>query len=215
MTISYGNAYGRAVDYVAFDFGKPGVTNETITINKGGEPKVKTTIKVTSTKRRNLARLAAYLEYLPEDYKHFEMESYFMDNTEGDLYVAELAYVKKPDLVFHCGSAACALGHAPAAGIKVPRKFMTEDYGIDWDRYGMAKFADDGDLFTFLFGGHWSYTDNHHWGAAARIRYYLAGEDIEKADERPKEYAAYRVTKCGPLPAGALPFVEMCCKVPA
>ena len=72
----------------------------------------------------------------------------------------------------------------------------------------------------FLFSGYWDHYDNHHWGAAARIRYALAGEVSELACDPsawdpaiitwdPAIYESFRINERGPLPEGATPYEEV------
>lgn len=182
-------------------------------------------INITPARRARLEKLATYLEYLPEDYTHFNMGAYYDPDYESkpDLDTNQLEYLyarKEPKNLFKCGTVACALGHAPAAGIAIPPRFVNKESGVDWDGFGSEMFLGEEDTsslseeYNFIFGGYWTVTDDHHWGAAARIRYLLAGHDID-GQETKEDYAAYRVTEAGPMPAGAYPFSASCCKVPA
>jgi hypothetical protein len=89
------------------------------------------------------------------------MQDYMLDS-EGD--VIWITAQNKPS----CGTVACAVGHGPAAGIRV--------YGdTDWSDYADRVFGEmpEND-FTYMFGSSWSYSDNTPKGAAARIRTYVA-----------------------------------------
>lgn len=126
-------------------------------------------MSLTRAQRRNLAKLAAYLEGLPRDYRHFNMGYYLKLKSNGD----ELAYVRKNGGVASCGTVACAVGHGPAAGIL----FRSGDFvwgEPHWRAYA-ERFVpkEHGPDCEWAFGGSWSHHDNHHWGAAARIRYLL------------------------------------------
>jgi hypothetical protein len=140
---------------------------------------------LTPRRRANLERLADYLESLQRNYKHFDMGRYaFYD---GDGLDAAPRYSTDP-LAFlnNCGAVACALGHGPAAGIPFSKSHIREHWrvDIDWDSYSGRNFiprtrrADRGAAWAWAFGGCWSDVDNHHYGAAARIRYLLAGNDV-------------------------------------
>jgi len=124
--------------------------------------------------RVNLARLAEYLEGLPADYAHFEMADFILEPKREELH----RYALKNGGVQSCGTAACAVGHGPAAGIYVPEKFLRET-GVNWTLYTYEFFVPDDSgsnssvVFNYLFGGNWTYVDNTHRGAAARIRYFL------------------------------------------
>lgn len=84
----------------------------------------------TPYQRDNLKTLADYLISLPADYDHFDINTYFRTR--------ELKHVSaKARLDYNeCGSAACAIGHGPAAGIP----FLPEDHGI-WSRYANRVFG--------------------------------------------------------------------------
>ena len=137
---------------------------------------------LTRTQRANLDKLATYLENLPADYKHFGMWEYFNPgaNTESEI----IEYVTNPNKQVHeCGTSACALGHGPAAGIS----FHPKDFGAygepNWDTYSerFCGISDDNetyDTWDWLFGSEWSAYDDTHQGAAARIRFILAGNKI-------------------------------------
>ena len=116
---------------------------------------------------RNLATLALYLRDI--DLKRgnvparFSMR-YFAHGRQHDIHFpAEL----KPE----CGTACCAVGHGPLAGIKAG-KFE------EWGEYMHRCFLIPGNhtTFRFLFCGAWE--DNPHSSrmqAANRIAYYLLG----------------------------------------
>lgn len=131
---------------------------------------------LTRTQRKNLAKLADYLESLPRRYRHFEMRD-FTGLPEGDERLIE--YARHNGGVGKCGTVACAVGHGPAAGILFRRQdFHRMPHGrlrANWTRYSQ-RFAPRGldePEFDWAFGSPWSKVDNHHWGAAARIRYLL------------------------------------------
>lgn len=136
--------------------------------------------------RERLDKLATYLENLPEDYQHFEMSGYFYA-PDDEINATEAHYAQHNGGVPSCGTAACAVGHGPAAGILMPGHMIAEPaythdhFYIDWDEYSLL-FTGEEDtntlLWKWLFGGLWSFVDNHHWGAAARIRYVLAGREV-------------------------------------
>lgn len=127
--------------------------------------------------QENLDKLATYLEQLPVDYKHFDMEGYYdkdhqLTREQALDYALNNGGVDK----FDCGTVACAVGHGPAAGILLTLNETTIFGAPDWDRYS-KRFADGGD-FEWLFSSYWADMDNTHRGAAARIRYLLAGNEI-------------------------------------
>lgn len=111
--------------------------------------------------RANLEKLAAYLEALPADYKHFGMRSYFRHKDRGIFHPAQAGPVNE------CGTVACAVGHAPSAGITT-RYFYTS-----WTSYAYAAFDVTETEFDWCFSGVWASIDDTHYGAAKRIRYML------------------------------------------
>lgn len=157
-------------------------------------------IPMTERRRGNLEKLADYLEALPEDYEHFDMESFY--DHEGSCDLAEsldeevadvigdygveakdtLYATSIEDFLNNCGTVACAIGHAPAAGIPLAKSHIVTKRlggvsvvtGIDWSAYAKNFVRHESeDAWEFLFGGLWGEWDQHHWGAAARIRFLL------------------------------------------
>ncbi len=136
----------------------------------------------TALQARNLNKLADYLDTLPANYQHFDMAIYYgydkqvaKDEGEPD----EVYYIHsitpedadcKPSS-FACGSAACAVGHGPSAGIK-PR---TDDY--TWSDYAFRVF---GTKLSTPAGGYMFGPDNPncHFQAASRIRNFLADPEL-------------------------------------
>ena len=157
---------------------------------------------LTRANRANLLKLADYLDSLPRSYRHFDMENFIAGRNNDDTKV--VAYMlKNGGLYNNCGTPGCALGHGPAAGVLARRgvEVVTSPYGyesVDWEQYGY-RFIDDEThdyqlVWDFLFSGMWGsltfYTDSgdlvqyvtkvddHHHGAAARIRFILAGNEV-------------------------------------
>lgn len=148
-------------------------------------------MRLSAKRRENLTKLADYLDTLPEDYQHFTMST-FIDN-EGEMEPIN-QYAEKNGGVGECGAVACAIGHGPAAGILFPRRrsnsplwyysLLSRQFTPHWEAYS-ARFLICEEKYPaeweWCFGADWSNTDNHPWGAAARIRYLLAGKDIPEA----------------------------------
>lgn len=151
---------------------------------------------LTRANIKNLDKLATYLESLPEDYEHFNMQDYVLQvpNWNENL----IRYMLKNGGLFNnCGSPGCALGHGPSAGITARNgvdivKDSEGDPKVEWDAYAsrFVPYGPDGNrtrLWDFLFGGSWGQTDDTHRGAAGRIRFILAGgrfrEDFRCWDE--------------------------------
>jgi hypothetical protein len=129
---------------------------------------------------KNLDKLAAYLEGLPSNYSHFHM-SYFVSGMDG--FLNSYQHCEVP-LANECGTVACALGHGPAAGI-----CFTPDDNRSWWQYAFNHYTDgDMDLWNWLFSDRWYSVDNTHQGAAARIRYVLAGNKIDDGFAIPSEF---------------------------
>lgn len=130
--------------------------------------------KLTKPQRARLDRLATYLEGLPADFAHFGMESWI---DTGNDSVSAGHYALKNGGVASCGTSACAAGHGPAAGILVPKALVEINKDerwadVDWIAY-CRLFTQDNDAHHWLFNGQWGAVDDHHWGAAARIRRLL------------------------------------------
>jgi hypothetical protein len=167
--------------------------------------------------RNNLLKLADYLESLPENYGHFDMFRYASHQGDCDLPqdVNIMAATAPQDFLSNCGTVACAVGHGPAAGIMPSPKlladtelqnfpdfswndYVQEAFGIRLD--GMVENHFDQDVhrqehlrFDFMFGSKWSHWDNSHYGAAARIRYYLDTGLVHLVlGETMQRYAPYR-----------------------
>ena len=105
---------------------------------------------ITPEQAKNLDTLATHLEGLPDDYKHFNMETF-----EEETW---------------CGTVACACGHGPTAGIKKKR-------GEDWGHYADRAFGASpaNDNWGFLFSADWYWYQPTHHQAAERIRVFLNG----------------------------------------
>lgn len=139
--------------------------------------------KLSRAVRNRLNKLATYLEGLPEDYSHFSMFDYLQGNDNA----AEARYARENGGVHTCGTAACAVGHGPAAGILFPARMVTKSiynpskFEVDWGNYSLLFTGeDDADtpLWLWLFASQWRNADDHHFGAAARIRYILDGRSV-------------------------------------
>tara|TARA_Y100001001_G_scaffold138359_1_gene140480 strand:- start:1177 stop:1779 length:603 start_codon:yes stop_codon:yes gene_type:complete len=145
----------------------------------------------------NCEKLAVYLENLPEDYEDFGMVAYIQPRDLDALR----KYALENGGVHSCGTAACAIGHGPAAGVYFPdpkeddalwrltygttfsedgRMEHTDDKVLspDWSTYSRRYFinpmSDTGQvLWDWCFGSGWAHTDDTPHGAAKRIRYML------------------------------------------
>lgn len=116
-------------------------------------------VNLTAEQRDNLAKLADYLESLPNNYAGFHMDRFMR-------YIDDAGYSNQPytATLGPCGSVGCAVGHGPAAGIDpVPNE--------DWLSYAYRVFG--ADTFDWCFAGSWAFTDNTISGAVARIRHLL------------------------------------------
>lgn len=128
--------------------------------------------------RENLDKLASYLEQLPADYSHFNM-GVFADGEGVAEYLATAT--------IQCGTAACAVGHGPAAGLAMTEEELAlllvlpnRVRGYDtWGVYSERVFdiKQNGPRWEWMFGGGWCGKDDTPHGAAKRIRYILEGFD--------------------------------------
>lgn len=126
--------------------------------------------------KTNLLKLSTYLDSLPDDYAHFDMINYF-DGPDLDL---EIKYARENGGVGSCGTAACAVGHGPSAGILFEDDLLDRSSGApDWNTYCYRHFIDeDGAEWEWMFGPGWDRLDNTPKGAAKRIRWILAGNSV-------------------------------------
>lgn len=171
--------------------------------------KSKIKYKFSPTNIKNLTKLADYLESLSPYYRHFGMDSFVRD---ADDLEALVKYAKENGGVQHCGSAACAVGHGPSAGIlfkpsQLVDRWYSGEFLPNWDSYTknfISEYCHETtsvehgkNMFEWLFGGEWEGIDNHHYGAAARIWYILDGNKIPEDFEEslyaaPKHKLAYK-----------------------
>lgn len=121
-------------------------------------------VEISEEQIANCRRLIAYLRTLPSDYPDFEMKTFV--SGDGNSY----AHVPV------CGTAACAVGHGPAAGI------APLESGEWWADYSARAFVgcqpEDCDeendwAWEWCFDSPWSQVDNTVHGAAARIEMML------------------------------------------
>lgn len=98
---------------------------------------------LTRTQRSNLKKLSAYLRALPRACEHFDMGKYYLVE---DGAVAPGPHEVPMDMP--CGAVACAIGHGPAAGIKVPRVCGT------WNEFSRRALGVEacGDAWIYMFG---------------------------------------------------------------
>lgn len=122
------------------------------------------TYNPTANQRTKLRKLANYLLSLPEDYEKFHMGSFIYrdDNRSSDLYQIDKTTLHT------CGTAACALGHAPSI-FRVPK-----DCNSWWNLAEELFGLEDGSYeWAWCFSGEWVDVDNTHTGAAKRILWLL------------------------------------------
>lgn len=111
--------------------------------------------------RENLDKLATYLEGLRADYSGFRITTYYSHPDIG--LIPPSCYQG-----YECGSAACAIGHGPAAGI--PIRGDATWYGYASRVFGTSETSSDVGRYMFGIG-----TPDGHLAAAARIRDVLEG----------------------------------------
>jgi hypothetical protein len=107
--------------------------------------------------KENLKLLAEYLLSLPENYEHFDMCVY-NDDVATDAFNSA-----------GCGTAACALGHAPYVP-GLPSKFI-----CSWATYANEVFDlhINDSAWDWCFNAFWYDEDNTPHGAAKRILYLI------------------------------------------
>lgn len=159
--------------------------------------------------RKNLRKLATYLGNLPRNYDAFEMEIFF----SGTSREAENEYAERNGGVGACGAVACAVGHGPSAGILFPPASEESELWIlsnhnplpelipDWTEYSKLNFINNSENpgeWEWCFGGGWTHVDNTPQGAAARIRWLLAGNtppEIDDYDEDMRPFQSCEATR--------------------
>lgn len=115
--------------------------------------------------KENLLKLAKFLDELPEDYEHFDMNTWLASDT-NELWPDEIEGVD----IKACGYAACAIGHAPQALGLTPEQTWSHP---TWDAFVEAYFDIDYRESEWMFGCDWKEVDNTPQGVAKRIRYFL------------------------------------------
>jgi hypothetical protein len=126
-------------------------------------------LNITDEQEANLRKLAAYLLTLPADYPDFEMRDFVQS---GEYEKRE--FVHQPA----CGTAACAVGHGPNAGIEpAPYLESWRDYSVR--AFGLNFWSPDWD---WCFSGEWADVDNTVHGAAKRVIHLLANGLPEDAE---------------------------------
>ena len=108
--------------------------------------------------RDNLRKLADYLAALPRGYAHFNMGSYHGENPWAPYGAVAPS---------ECGTVACAMGHAPFAGIEAPVQDET------WGEYSNRIFELSSEEWNWCFSGMWADIDNSVRGASLRIYWLL------------------------------------------
>ena len=146
-------------------------------------------MNITEQQRENLKTLAEGLLTLPKDYTHFDMDAFYVGDSEP---------VLRPNKVYNesmpCGTVACAAGHGPMFGIQPTQEqidmLVKNSIPLSWRVYEALCFTGDDiefserfsesvwargdiDLFDWCFGSTWTVCDNTPHGAAKRILYAL------------------------------------------
>lgn len=145
-------------------------------------PETLETDHLTDKQIRNLDKLATHLESLPEDYQAFSMRYYYAIPLEGssrEYGISPTEFIELPkEEKYACGSAACAIGHGPAAGIPIHA-------GESWFGYAERVFGyEDGNndtgKYIFSSGDREDESEHDPHAAAARIREVLAHAKQER-----------------------------------
>lgn len=120
---------------------------------------------ISDKAKEDLLKLADYLYGLEDDYEHFSMFMFLFDG-ECYFFADDVVIDDLGKVITKCGTVACAVGHAPLAGIDCGRFEQYQDI-VNWLTNHNA-FA-----YDWMFSGEWSCTDDTPKGAAARIYFAL------------------------------------------
>ena len=127
--------------------------------------------------KANLRKLADYL-LSGKLVKEFDMWTYCKktDTFGCTIVISEVQQ-------HECGTVGCAIGHGPAAGIKIP------DGCYGWSKYAERMFGMDSseymeEAFTYMFASSWKWYDNTPEGAARRILAFLDNNCVPPANWR-------------------------------
>ena len=112
----------------------------------------------------NLKKLSLYLESLPRDYKHFDMEVFYKDESPEFL----MSYYGFNE----CGAAACAIGHIPLA-FGMCDKEVRRGYHSWYDLAEYVLGIMEEPEFEWMFGSDWAKVDNSAKVAAHRINKFI------------------------------------------
>ncbi len=136
--------------------------------------------------KSNLIKLADYLESLPDNYDRFTMCYYAFKSSKYSTNYLIMPTITAKEIP--CGTVACAVGHGPSAGIKIPFRMMDRyqsisddlnttdiDIGCFWTDYsvevfGFSKYSEE---WYWCFSDLWHKSDDTPKGAAKRIRHVL------------------------------------------
>ena len=144
----------------------------------------------------NYKKLADYLLALPDDYKHFNMRSYWEDTNsmdKEDLSLQELLD-NMDDQLHACGTAGCILGHAVVSRLfdigseegncwgNVEDLIFGKTNTITWEGYDRR--------WKWLFTSDWESVDNTPVGAAHRLlyAYYFGVPEVKGYHMYPNRY---------------------------
>lgn len=119
-------------------------------------------------RERNLRQLATYLWHLPKS-RFGKTHQFSMSQFDNNIFKSE---ANSTD----CGTAGCAVGHAPYAGIH-------KKLGETWTEFSerqlfCATSPSEYARYQFLFGYSWRAKDNTPRGAARRIFCLLNGQAV-------------------------------------
>lgn len=131
---------------------------------------------INGVDRDNLRKLADYLLALPEDYRNFDMNHYLVYYTRSVRPPFTSPYDISKGALAECGTAACAAGHGPAAGIAAEAKETWPEYVSRTfvnSLWGGKYNADISRVWSWCFDSGWTPVDNTPQGAASRIYWYL------------------------------------------
>lgn len=137
-------------------------------------------MKFSAQHEANLRQLAAHLLSLPEGYESFDISSFVKIKVEDRsgivIKTLDLDEVT-PEVYTQCGTVACAVGHAPLAGLDCSG-------AVDWWELSENLFGMGGESFewSWCFSADWAYRDNTPQGAGKRIIFMLDNADFSHLD---------------------------------
>ena len=151
-------------------------------------------LNITEKQVLNLELLAIYLKGLGSNYEKFEMNSYMLRREKHRCTNIHPYQTGRPAhatnltaAMNHCGTSACAVGHAASLGelkdpdgifkdFKIQKESSEQDAWYEsWREYSERVFGLNSidDCWDWCFGSRWTSIDNTPTGAAKRIMWLI------------------------------------------